>query len=95
VIVKDGGRYALLPKNVVVDGKALADDLAAAPDYGVAWEKLLPSKGGAELAAVLRARGIWTIDDLNANWPLAKRLRVGVCDVDMADVLKQAEEKKE
>jgi len=94
VIIEADGHYVLLPKEAVTNGKVLASDLAAAPIYGIAWEKYLPSKGGQEFAELLRASGIWTVDDLNANWPLAKRLRVGICDVEMADVLKQAEQKE-
>jgi len=69
-ITEDGDlRRATVPSAVIINGACDSAELEYGIPYGVAWEQLITARDdfAPRLARELRRRGIWTVEELEAN----------------------------
>jgi len=66
---------AILPKGAVQDGEIDEEEAAKGIAYGLDYERLIAITVTPEqIAAALRARGYWTVEDLERNWAKVQRV---------------------
>ena len=93
---RDGGDLcrAIVPVEAVDAGRVLQDDLDMAIPYGVRWEALIDEDGVTPwmIGRALRRRGIWTAEDLEAQFNVALQIVRGMYDREMVKLLRAAQE---
>ena len=66
-------RRSTVPSAVIEKGRVPTAELKRGIPYGEPWEELIELHATPEnLAAELRRRGIWTVEDLQANAEIAR-----------------------
>lgn len=84
-------RRAILP--VPEENELSVEELELGVAYGAPWEKMVTFHASPEaLANELRARGIWTREDLLKNQPAAFGALQAVYGIDLAALIRAAEE---
>jgi hypothetical protein len=90
-LVEYEGRRAWVPVAEAGNPEAMARGIP----YGVDWERVIAQAGGMQatpqaLAGELRARGIWTAEDLQRNLSAARGAIQAVYGLDLATLVQAA-----
>lgn len=91
--VDEDGRTqrCVIPAEMIQDGQAADDTLAAGTPYGLPWANLVTlSASPADVEAELHRMNIWTGDDLRANTAGAVAALQRVYGVDLGQLLQAA-----
>lgn len=91
-----GLRRTLVPVQAVEGGKASEEELAYGVPYGLPWEDLIEMRASAaQLAANLRAAGIWTREDLERSPAAAFGALQATYGIDLAAIITAAKQARE
>ena len=89
-------RRSTVPASVVEKGRVPTAELRRGIPYGEPWEDLIELHATpATLAAELRRRGIWTVDDLQANAEVARGAIMDAYGCELAHLLRAVKERRE
>jgi hypothetical protein len=74
---------AIIPNNIIEDGKCQEDELQFGIPYGIPWENVKLSASSIDVANALRRMEIWTVEDAmsNPNRIIAALQAVYGCDL--------------
>lgn len=94
----EGDTYqrCLVPSGKVIDGQVAKGTLGMGIPYGLDLEKMITLHHGtaAQVANELHKQGIWTFEDLQQRLPAVKAAFWNAFNVDIAGLLKKAQEAK-
>ena len=86
---------AILPKDAIRDGEIDDEEAAKGIAYGLDYEQLIAITVTPEqIATALRARGYWTVEDLERNWDKVQRVFALAVYRDAAAMLSAARRSK-
>jgi len=95
-IAENGAHRATIPTSAIIKGQVASDELEYGIPYGEPWEELIELHATpATLAAELRRRGIWTVEDLQNNAEVARGAIMDAYGCELAHLLRAVKRREE
>jgi len=89
-------RRSTVPSAVIQKRRVPTAELKRGIPYGEPWEELIELKATPEiLAAELRRRGIWTVEDLQANPEIARGAIMDAYGCELGHLMRAVKERRE